>query len=121
MWSEDPKRMGFVDQEHGLVTAGDLAEARSGARSPSILKTDSVTTRKRMAGLRATAARVIKLSNCSISLCGKRQSFARLSTIPSMIVAWTSRSANTTSLRPRTEESTPTLARQPEPKTIAAG
>ncbi len=25
--SEDPKRMGFVDQEHGLVTAGDLAES----------------------------------------------------------------------------------------------
>src|SRR5271157_2521281 len=27
MRSEDPKRMGFVDQEHGLVTAGDLAES----------------------------------------------------------------------------------------------
>ena len=40
----------------------------SGARSPSMLKTDSVTTRKRDPGLPAAAARVIMSSSWFMSL-----------------------------------------------------
>ena len=87
------------------------AISSSGARSPSMENTDSVTTKMRPPSSRAEANR---RSRSPQSLCKKLFAFANDSRIPSLIEAWLNPSYNTVSPRRGTQLNNPTFASYPE-------